>query len=60
LGSWQQHEQVGHARDGGLALADAHGLDDHDVVARSLADQHRLARLLATPPRLPLAGLGRM
>ena len=29
-----------------FALADAHGFDDHHVVARRLADQHCLARLL--------------
>ena len=40
----QEQEHVGHAGDRGLALADADGLDDHDVVAGSLDDAHRLAR----------------
>ena len=31
-------------RDGDLGLADADGLDEHDVEARRLADEHRLAR----------------
>jgi hypothetical protein len=34
-------------------LADADRLDDDDVVAGGLAQQHRLARVPATPPRLP-------
>ena len=40
----QQHEQVDHAGDRDLALADADRLDDHDVEAGRLAHQHRLAR----------------
>jgi hypothetical protein len=46
VGQLQQHEHVGHARHRRLALTDTHGLDDHDVVACGLADQHGLARLL--------------
>ena len=46
VGQLQQHEHVGHAGDGRLALADADRLDDHDVEAGGLAHQHRLARLL--------------
>ena len=40
----QQHEQVDHARDRDLRLADTDRLDQHDVEARGLAQQQRLAR----------------
>jgi hypothetical protein len=61
VGQLQQHEHVGHAGHRGLALADADGLDDHHVVARRLADQHRLARLLGhAAERAAEDGLGRM
>ena len=39
----QQHEQVDHAGDRDLRLADADGLDEHDVEAGRLAHEHRLA-----------------
>ena len=39
------HEAVGHARHRGLALPDAHRLDDDDVETGRLAEQQRLARL---------------
>ena len=42
----QHDEEVDHRRDGDLGLADADRLDEHDVVARRLADEHRLARAL--------------
>ena len=42
----RQHEkEIGHVGDRDFRLADADGLDQHDVVARSLAEQHGLARL---------------
>src|SRR3546814_9433970 len=37
---------IGHAGHGDFALADADGFHDHEVVARCLAYQHSLARLL--------------
>jgi hypothetical protein len=46
VGQLHQHEQVGHAGHGGLALAHAHGFDDDDVEARGLAQQHGFTRLL--------------
>ena len=39
--------------DGDLGLADADGLDQHDVVRRRLQHQHRLAVARATPPSVP-------
>ena len=42
-GDEQEQEEVRHAGDRGLALSDAHGLDEHDVEARGLADEERLA-----------------
>jgi hypothetical protein len=44
VGQLQEQEHVGHAGNRGLALADADGLDDDDVVAGRLDDAHRLAR----------------
>jgi hypothetical protein len=44
VGQLQEDEHVGHAGDRGLALADAHGLDDHGAVAGRLDDTDRLAR----------------
>ena len=42
----QHREQVDHRVHLDLRLADADGLDDHDVEARRLADEHRLARAM--------------
>ena len=53
-----QHEHVRHARRGRLALADADRLDDDDVVAGRLANQHRLARLLGHPAQRAAGGTG--
>ena len=38
-----QHEEVDEVGDGHLGLADADGLDDHDVEPGRLAEQQRLA-----------------
>ena len=43
-GRQQQHEDVEHLRHHRLRLADADGLDQHDVEARRLAERDRLAR----------------
>ena len=43
-GQRQEQERVDHPRDGDLGLADAHGLDQHDVVRRRLEHRHRLDR----------------
>jgi hypothetical protein len=43
-GQHEHEEEVDHRRHGHLGLADADGLDDHDVVTRGFADEHRLAR----------------
>ena len=43
-GQREHEEEVDHVGDGGLALADADGLDEHDVEAGGLAEEHRLAR----------------
>ena len=40
----QQHEQIDHVRDRGLGLADPDRLDDDDVEAGGLGDQHGVAR----------------
>ena len=58
VGQLQQHEHVGHAGHRGLALADADGLDDDDVVAGGLAHQHRLARLLGHAAQRAAGGAG--
>ena len=41
----QREEEIGHVGDRGLGLADADGLDQDDIEARGLAQEHRLARL---------------
>ena len=42
-----EHEkEIDHRVDGDLGLADADGFDEHHVVARRLAHEHRLARAL--------------
>ena len=43
-GQEEDEEEVDHRRDRELRLPDADRLDDDDVVARRLADEHRLAR----------------
>src|SRR3546814_8744451 len=43
-GQEQEQEKVRHARDRGLRLSDADRLDDDDVEAGRLADEHRLPR----------------
>ena len=56
-----QHEHVGEVGDVGLALAHAHGLDDHHVEARRLDEQHRLARVRGdAPERTRATATGRM
>ena len=49
----QQQEKIGHAGDGRLGLADADRLDEHDIVARCLADQHRLTRAFSDAAQGP-------
>ena len=46
VGQLHQHKHVSHVGHRRLRLSDPNGLDQHDVVARRLADQHGLARLL--------------
>jgi hypothetical protein len=46
VGEREEDKAVGHARDRGFGLPDADRLDDHDVVARRLAQRKRLARLV--------------
>ena len=59
VGQLQQHEHVGHAGDRRLALADADGLDDDDVVAGGLARRSIASRVFsATPPSVPPRGRG--
>jgi hypothetical protein len=53
-----QHEHVRHAGHRDLALADADGFHDHDVVTRRLADQHGLARLLGDAAQRPARRAG--
>ena len=43
-GQHEHQEEVDHVGDGRLALADPDGLDEHDVEAGRLAQEHRLAR----------------
>ena len=43
-GQREHEEEVDHLGDRGLALADADRLDQDDVEARGLAEEHRLAR----------------
>ncbi len=45
-GREEHEEEVDHGGHRHLGLPDAHGLDQHDVVARRLAEQHRLAGAL--------------
>ena len=56
----QQQEQVDHVGDRDLGLADADGLDDHDVEAGRLAQQHRLAGAPGHAAELVPPGEGRM
>ena len=41
----QREKEIRHVGDGGFRLPDANGLDQNDIEARSLAQQHRLACL---------------
>jgi hypothetical protein len=57
-GRHQQHEDVRHLRHHGFGLAHAHGLDQHHVEARRLAQRHRLARAPGDAAQMRLAGRG--
>ena len=43
-GQHQHQKKIGHVGDDGLRLTRADGLHQHHIVARRLADEHRLAR----------------
>ena len=58
VGQLQQHEHIGHARNGGFGLADAHGFNQHHVIACGLAHQHGLARFLGHAAQRAAAGAG--
>ena len=59
-GQGQEQERVDHPGDRDLRLADADGLDEHDVVPRRLQDVIACAVARATPPSVPAVGEGRM
>ena len=56
----QQHEQVDHVGHRELGLAHADRLDEHDVEAGRLAQQHRLAGAAGDAAERAAAGDGRM
>ena len=58
VGQLHQHKHVGHALHRRLALAYAHGLHNHHVVARRLADQHGLAGFLGHTAQGAAGGAG--
>ncbi len=57
-GQGQEQEGVDHVGDGRLRLADADRLDQDDVVARRLHDDHRLAGRLGDATERPRGGRG--